>query len=98
MLSVYAVLKLEGLTPDFQTLVSTKYISSTEGSSVENVLSAIEDSGLHAQAFSNVSLDGLSSTGEPVILYLRADHLSEKPDHYFVFLESVMHNPRYNCG
>ena len=83
--SFYAAARLLHKAVDLRALVDPRYVSTPDGSSIQDLLNAAADHGLHAQPFKNLKREDLFATGQPAILHVKRDPDASAFDHFVLF-------------
>jgi rhodanese-related sulfurtransferase/predicted double-glycine peptidase len=83
---VYSVLKSYGIPVDFERFLDPKYISSWEGTSMEQLKLLIEDHGAYALPMESLTISSLRACPHPVILHVRAPGPGMPYAHWVLFL------------
>lgn len=86
MYAVYAALRILGNPVEFEELVHPEYIGVRNGSTITEVVRALNDHGVQASALKQMNVRELTQFGKPVILNVRAAQDSEFLLHYVLFL------------
>jgi hypothetical protein len=85
ILGLYAAARLLGRNLDLLSLVDPSYLTSPDGSSIQDLLHAASAHGLHARAVKNLKPESLFAAGRPVILLVKQEPASRRFDHFSVF-------------
>jgi len=83
---VYATIRLAGKKVDFTELVKPEYLGSRKGSSVLELMKAVEDYGLFVAPVGNLNTRVLRNYPHPVILHVKRTMSAQAYDHYELFL------------
>lgn len=83
--SFYGAARLLHKAVDLRALVSRRYVSTPQGSSIQDLLDAAADHGLHARPLKNLSTDDLFTAGRPAILHVRRQPDASEFDHFVLF-------------
>ncbi len=83
---VFAVMRLYDREIDFASLLRPEYISSTKGSTLEELQRAAVDRGLHVAPIGNLTTRALRSSPYPVILHVKTAGRTREYGHYELFL------------
>jgi rhodanese-related sulfurtransferase len=83
---VYVAAKALGHPIDFQSLTRPQYVGSEDGSSIDELVNAVRDNHLYAEAYHDVEIDELKAFGRPVILHSRSRLDSTSYDHWILYL------------
>jgi rhodanese-related sulfurtransferase len=70
----------------FETLLDVRFVGSQEGSTVRELVRAIEEHGGHALAIDNLSADALRAAAHPMILHVRRPGHQTTYSHWVLFL------------
>ncbi|HEY1683587.1 MAG TPA: rhodanese-like domain-containing protein [Tepidisphaeraceae bacterium] len=85
--STYAAMRLLGKKVNWDDLIKPRYMSSAKGSSLADLTKIIEDHGLYAMPFDELSSATLANISWPVIINVRAD--IDSPDYnHWVLVQS----------
>jgi len=84
---VYAVLRLYKKEVDFRML-APKYITSRHGSSIGDLVDALQSSGLHVYPVKNLRMWHLRKSTLPIILHMRSERGAGPYDHFQLLLPS----------
>ena len=86
ILSVYRAARALGSDLQFADLLKAEYISSRQGSSLDDLLRAASENGLHAESVGRMTCAMLEYIQCPVILHVKRDLVtSEDYDHWILF-------------
>jgi len=83
---VFAVMRLYDRDVDFASLLSPEYISSTRGSTLEELQRAAVDRGLYVTPIGNLTTRALRSSPYPLILHVKTAGRAREYGHYELFL------------
>jgi hypothetical protein len=86
---LYASARMLGYDIPPEEIITAEYIASGKGSTIDELISAAEDHGLHSAAVKNISPRTLLRTPPPVILYVKRYPFSATYDHYVVYVGST---------
>lgn len=86
--SVFLGGKILGVPCRLETVMKGEFVSSSQGSSLREVVAAGEALGMKAQPFYGLTTDGLANLSLPAVLHIRGRDHSRKLDHY-VLLTAV---------
>jgi len=86
--SVYISCNLLDRSTEFDSLLKPQYVGSRDGSTLQELNTAIEDQGLAALAFNSLSLSDALSLGRPVILHVAGGDDPTDFDHYVVAVDN----------
>lgn len=81
-----AALRAEGLEPNFNELINVNYISSGQGSSIDDLVAAGTKMGAHCVRFNNLTVDALKTANSPFILHLNRSLDQTTSRHWVAFL------------
>ncbi|MEN6626214.1 MAG: rhodanese-like domain-containing protein [Candidatus Sumerlaeia bacterium] len=84
--SVYGAMCYLGVKTPITELMQSKYVGSREGSSLLELKNAVEDHGLQALPFANLTLNGLRRNPNISILHVKKSPESIQYDHFILFL------------
>ncbi len=84
--SLYAAMRLSGLSVEMTDLVRPEYMGSKWGSSIADLKRAAEDQGMYAVAVENMTGRELRRSGYRVVLGVKSDAALLNYDHYELFL------------
>jgi rhodanese-related sulfurtransferase len=87
--SVYGALAAQGKIIDFETLLSTEYISIGHGSTAADLKRAIADHGFNCLELTGLTPSSLSGSPCPVILLVAAGSDSREFNHWLLYLGDV---------
>lgn len=82
----YAALHAIGVDVAFETLLRPRYLSSRQGSSVEELRQAVIGVGVHAIALEGLGAESLRAARGPMILHVASDGQLKRYNHWLVFL------------
>ena len=85
---VYAFMKLSGREIDIKELIKPEYISSRQGSSLEELKKAVEDQGMYAEAVYKLTRQGLRQSPYRIILHVKSAMGNKDYDHFELYLGS----------
>jgi rhodanese-related sulfurtransferase len=83
---LYQALRALGREIPFETLVNTKYVSSTKGSTVADLEEAAKDLGLYVQPLSRMTCAMLKQIQAPVILHVKSELQAKEYNHWMLFM------------
>jgi len=86
---VYGAAIHEGISFDFTSLLNSKYIKCSKGSSLDELQQAAEDHGLHTLPITGMDPSMLVRSEKPVALFVRSDLSAPNFDHYILYLRHV---------
>jgi len=81
-----AISLLKDDSPSLDTLICKKYITSPNGSSIEDLERLLRDHGCEVLSRTNVSTPFLSTLQSPAILHVRSESSLPKAQHWLLFL------------
>jgi rhodanese-related sulfurtransferase len=84
--SVFAAANHFGRAVEFPQLISPRYVSTMDGSTVEDLVRALEDLGMTAIPVKDLHLSQLKSARNPVILHARSPNLRAVYRHWVLYL------------
>jgi hypothetical protein len=87
--SFYGAARLLHKAIDLRALVSPRYVSTPDGSSIQDLLDAAADHGLHAQPLKNLGTDDLLTAGCPTILHVKREAGAPQSDHFVLFCPTL---------
>jgi rhodanese-related sulfurtransferase len=83
---LYQALRALGKEISFETLVNTKYVSSTKGSTVADLEAAAKDLGVYVEPLSRMTCAMLRQIHAPVILHVKSDLQAKEYNHWMLFM------------
>lgn len=83
---VYAAVHGFGKSIDFTSLLSTKYVGTIYGSSIQELAVAVEDNGLHALPMMGLSRANLIAARTPIVLHVSRPEAPGYFGHWVLFL------------
>ena len=83
---VYAALNGFGHKPEFKSLLETRYIGKPEGSSIQELMAAVEDNGMHALPMMGLSRANLVTARTPIVLHVSLPSAPGYFGHWVLFL------------
>ena len=86
MYCAYIILKNYDVPVDFEKFLDPKYISSWDGSTLEQLKLLLEDHGMHTQALESLSISSLRACRYPAILHVRVPTPGAPYAHWILFL------------
>ena len=82
---VYGALQSIGKDVPFETLLRPRYLSSRQGSSIEELRQAAIDSGAYAVAMTGLGAESLRSSRQPMILHVAGHDDLKRYNHWVLF-------------
>lgn len=83
---VYVTLKSYDIVVDFEKFLDQKYISSWDGSTMEQLKLLVEDHGAHAIPMESLSISSLRVSQHPIILHVKRPGPGSPYAHWILFL------------
>jgi len=83
---MYAALRLSGAATDFSSLLDSKYLRSSRGSSLAELQRAARDHQLYAEPVGRLTTADLMASPHSLVLHVKRDLRSQGYDHYVLFL------------
>jgi rhodanese-related sulfurtransferase len=84
--SLYTGMRVIGIDADLRSMLSRKYVSSTDGSTYADLMQAAEDQHVSAEVVENLSYDQLAAMHSPCILHVRPEYDSVNFTHFVLII------------
>lgn len=84
--AMYCAARSLGIEPSYDSMNLPQFVSDAEGSTFADLTACAEEMSLSALSVSRLTVLDLKTVTPPVILHVRANPWSEKPDHFLCFL------------
>lgn len=87
--SLYTALRAEGFRTDFSSLLQARYVSSADGSTVEELRRAACEQGAECRVLTNLSTSDLCHLDCPAVLHVKNEYDAPQYNHYVLCVPNV---------